>query len=371
MESVTPIRMPKWGLSMQEGTITHWWKAEGGALQAGEDLVDIETSKITNVLECPGDGLLRRVVVSTGETVPVGALLGVIAPASVDDAAVDAFIAEFQANFTPGSEEGEAEGGLALTLLDVPLGPIRVGRAGASGGVPVVLLHGFSGDLNNWTLNLDALASDRAVLALDLPGHGGSTKEVGDGSLDHLARACAGAIDAAALGPAHLVGHSLGAAVAARIALDRPDLARSLTLVAPAHLPGTRVSAEFLTGLTEASRARDLKPVLEMLFADPGLVSRAMIDDMIKFKRLDGVEEALVRLRDRLLDGRDAAALAADLSRLPPTDILASRQDRITGAPDPSALPHQVRVHWIEDSGHMIHMEQAARVNDLIRAALA
>ncbi|MBS0409501.1 MAG: acetoin dehydrogenase dihydrolipoyllysine-residue acetyltransferase subunit, partial [Proteobacteria bacterium] len=48
MADVTPIRMPKWGLSMQEGAIIDWWKAEGDRLTEGEDLVDIETSKINN-----------------------------------------------------------------------------------------------------------------------------------------------------------------------------------------------------------------------------------------------------------------------------------------------------------------------------------
>lgn len=72
MADVTPIRMPKWGLSMQEGVIIDWWKAEGDRVAEGEDLVDIETSKINNVYESPVSGLLRRVVARAGETLPVG-----------------------------------------------------------------------------------------------------------------------------------------------------------------------------------------------------------------------------------------------------------------------------------------------------------
>ena len=57
---------------------------------------------------------------------------------------------------------------------------------------PLVLLHGFGGDLNNWLFNIEPLAVERAVYALDLPGHGGSIKQVGDGELGVLVDAVRG-----------------------------------------------------------------------------------------------------------------------------------------------------------------------------------
>lgn len=51
------------------------------------------------------------------------------------------------------------------------------------GGVPLVLVHGFGGDLNNWMFNHEALAAGRRVIALDLPGHGESTKQLVRGDL--------------------------------------------------------------------------------------------------------------------------------------------------------------------------------------------
>ncbi|WP_293903108.1 acetoin dehydrogenase dihydrolipoyllysine-residue acetyltransferase subunit [Phenylobacterium sp.] len=366
MSEVTPIRMPKWGLSMQEGAIVEWCKAQGDTIAEGDDLVDIETSKITNVCESPAAGVLRRIVAQPGETLPVGALIGVLAASVTPEAEIDAYIADFQANFTP-EESAEADGaGLATTMVEAAGRTLRVARLGPEEGTPVVLIHGYSGDLNNWMFNIEELAARNPVIALDLPGHGGSTKDVGDGSLRTLADSVGATLDVLAVSRAHLVGHSLGAAVAARLAADRPGLAASLTLIAPAGLSASPISEEFLIGVIEAQRAKDLRPVLELLLADPAAVTKDMLDDMIKFKRLDGVEEALSALRDRMIEGHDAASLRADLAKIPSALVIASREDRIVGAPDEAALPAGFTVAWIAGAGHMPHLEKSGEVNALL-----
>ena len=73
--SILAVTMPKWGLAMSEGTVVAWHTQEGAVIAAGDELMDIETTKITNVFESPVAGLLRRRVVAAGATVPVGALL--------------------------------------------------------------------------------------------------------------------------------------------------------------------------------------------------------------------------------------------------------------------------------------------------------
>lgn len=73
------VFMPKWGLTMTEGKITRWFKQEGDAVVKGEPLFEVETSKITNVVEAPASGRVHQILVPAGTTVPVKTLVAVIA----------------------------------------------------------------------------------------------------------------------------------------------------------------------------------------------------------------------------------------------------------------------------------------------------
>lgn len=92
---IHPITMPKWGIEMQEGTITEWHFQPGQTVDKGADLLGVETEKIVNAVEAPVSGTLRRIIAQNGETLPVGALIGVFAESAVSDAELDAFIARF------------------------------------------------------------------------------------------------------------------------------------------------------------------------------------------------------------------------------------------------------------------------------------
>jgi len=94
VSDIYPIAVPKWGIEMVEGTITSWNKSEGDAIAKGDEVFEMESDKIVNVWDSPVDGVLRRVLVPAGDAHPVGALLGVIADASVADSDIDAFIAQ-------------------------------------------------------------------------------------------------------------------------------------------------------------------------------------------------------------------------------------------------------------------------------------
>ncbi len=106
MSDIYPIAVPKWGIEMVEGTIVAWNKAPGDTVSKGDEVFEMESDKIINVWESPVDGVLRRQVVEENDTAPVGALLGVIAQADVEDAAIDAFIKDFSG---ADSEPSEAD----------------------------------------------------------------------------------------------------------------------------------------------------------------------------------------------------------------------------------------------------------------------
>ncbi|MGH6896522.1 MAG: acetoin dehydrogenase dihydrolipoyllysine-residue acetyltransferase subunit [Geminicoccaceae bacterium] len=368
-DAIRPIVMPKWGLAMQEGMVAKWLVAEGAEIGAGDEILDIETSKIANVFESPVAGPLRRVVVAEGETVPVGALLGVVADASVPDADLDAFVARFQEEF---AAHAAAAGEAAPQPETVEAGGrrLRYLALGEGGGVPIVFIHGFGGDLNNWQFNQEALAGGRAAYALDLPGHGGSTKDLGAGHVHvgALAGAVVDFMDAKGIAKAHLVGHSLGGAIALDLALNHADRVASVTAVCSAGL-GPEINMVYIDGFMAAKRRKQLQPVLEMLVADPEMVSREMIEDVLKFKRLDGAEAALNRIiEDTFAGGQQALQLTGRLAEIAmPVQVIWGRQDRILPVRHAEGLPARVRVHVLDDAGHMVHMEKAAEVNDLIK----
>jgi pyruvate dehydrogenase E2 component (dihydrolipoamide acetyltransferase) len=93
-----------------------------------------------------------------------------------------------------------------------------------------------------------------------------------------------------------------------------------------------------------------------------------MIEDVLKFKRLDGVETALNRIIDDCFaGGRQALDLTARLGELTvPVQVIWGRQDRILPASHAEGLPSSIPVQVFEDAGHMVHMEKAAEVNERI-----
>lgn len=83
----TEITMPQLGLTMTEGTVSTWLKAEGDAVKKGDEIVEVETDKISNVVEAHEDGILLKIVAQEGETLPVKGVLGYIGQAGESVAA--------------------------------------------------------------------------------------------------------------------------------------------------------------------------------------------------------------------------------------------------------------------------------------------
>ncbi len=84
------------------------------------------------------------------------------------------------------------------------------------------------------------------------------------------------------------------------MALAAPQRVASLVLIASAGL-GSEINRGHIDGFVAAATAREVQPVIEQLFADPGLVSRQLLDDLleVQFFRLDGVSQGADATRSR------------------------------------------------------------------------
>ncbi|HEU0199619.1 MAG TPA: acetoin dehydrogenase dihydrolipoyllysine-residue acetyltransferase subunit [Burkholderiaceae bacterium] len=366
MAAITPIVMPKWGLSMSEGRVNAWLVEEGARIEVGAPILEVETDKISGVVEAADAGLLRRKVAQPGQTLPVKALLGVMAPPDVPDSDLEAFIAAYVVPAGAAGEEEGAAGGYEFVEVDGIR--VRYARKG-SGATTVLFLHGYGGDLDNWLFNLDALADRNTVLALDLPGHGQSACRLPDEvSVAALAGFLAHFLDAVNVQRVHVVGHSLGGAIAAQLALDQGDRVESLALIGSAGL-GEEINKGYTEGFVAAQSRRELKPVIEQLFFDAEAVSRQMIDDLLKYKRLDGVSELLSSLAAAVFGGgrqreQPVRRLAGTGKRVL---VIWGKEDRIIPASHAANAPRGATVRVIDDAGHMVQMEKASVVNKLLR----
>ncbi|MGW6057564.1 acetoin dehydrogenase dihydrolipoyllysine-residue acetyltransferase subunit [Streptomyces sp. NPDC055189] len=368
---VERVTMPKWGLSMETGKITEWIAQEGDEVAEGDDLAEIDTDKIAGTLEAPRGGVLRRIVAEAGGEAPVGCVIAVIAGPDVPEDEIERAAAEAReqlARGVPAEDEGSPVSGLA------EVGGRALAYTTSGGGAEeIVLVHGYGGDKNSWLFVQEPLAVRHTVYALDLPGHGESSKDVGDGSLASLAAVVTGFLDALGIERAHLVGHSLGGAVATAVAAGVPERVRSLTLIAPAGY-GPEVDASYLRGFAKAGTRRELRPHLSKLFADDGLVTRQLVEDLLRYKRLDGVDAALRTLLPTLVAPGGGSAL--DLASLLPGSVRTvavwGAQDQVIPASNAASLAGRgaVRVLVLDGVGHMAQLEAPGEIVTAVEAAV-
>jgi pimeloyl-ACP methyl ester carboxylesterase len=195
-------------------------------------------------------------------------------------------------------------------------------------GEPLVLLHGVGLDRTVWSAVAPHLDGFELVLP-DLPGHGASPALAGDTDLAGLAAAVREVVDR----PAHVAGFSLGGLVAQRLALDAPDLVRSLTLVATVAARDAAARAAVRERL--ASARRDLRASFETALGrwfDGGLGTRSP-------GLVDAVRDALHRADPASYLACYAVFAEADAEVWPELGRIAAPTLAITGADDAGSTP--------------------------------
>jgi 2-oxoglutarate dehydrogenase E2 component (dihydrolipoamide succinyltransferase) len=119
----TDIRVPTLGESVTEATVGQWFKKAGDPVTQDEPLVELETDKVTIEVPAPAAGTLSEIVVSDGETVEPGALLGSIAEGAAKPAAAPQEDKEDKPAEKPKEKPAEASPAPAAKGADMPPAP--------------------------------------------------------------------------------------------------------------------------------------------------------------------------------------------------------------------------------------------------------
>lgn len=263
----------------------------------------------------------------------------------------------------------------AQTLASQPVvfraetGSLAVTRSKGGTGTPVVLLHGFASDATSWA-PLEGSLRNRPLIRIDLPGHGKSPKLRINGFAD-LVKEVRRAFDGLGLETAHLVGHSLGAAVSLAVADTRPKNLSSLTLIAPAGL-GPDINGAALSGICNATRAESLAPWLRALVANEDIITDSYARLAMSSRAEPNLRAAQSALADALFpDGVQAFDLRAALDRLQtPTRIIWGKQDAIIPWKHALRAPGSVGLHLFDGIGHMPQIECPDAVGAIIKSLL-
>jgi pyruvate dehydrogenase E2 component (dihydrolipoamide acetyltransferase) len=422
------VAMPRLGMTMQEGTIVDWPIPVGESVTKGEILLVIETEKAETEIEATASGILRHVYVEPGEILPCGALL-----AALTDTADEPFDAEAFAEAyvpPPGSEVEDAgapsiperkvaDPSPAISGVRKPVAPAaralakklaldpeRIPGTGPNGrvtrsdveafaatrdrlvpvepgvalevlregsGPAVVLLPGFGTDISSFAMLTPGLTPDFEVIGVNPRGVSGSdAPELAVYEIGRAAEDVASVLE----GPAHIVGASLGAAVAIELALRHADRVSSLTLLTPFVQARPRLLA-FAEGWTrlaaEASKETIASVLASWLFGDALLG-----DEKARKRTLRGLAQTVRQVPAATL-ARTAAGLAswsgsrsADLALIEaPTLVLAGGADLLTpDAADVAASISGARLEVLEGAGHALAIDAAEEVGRLLRTHL-
>ena len=421
----TALAMPKLGMTMREGRVVSWPQPVGARVEKGAVVLVIESEKAEVEIEAPAAGVLRHVYVPEGETVPSGTLLAAITETADEPFDAEAFRRVHDRPEAPAAAAGPVPpaavpgGGTVRRTAETPVTPAaralarrlgvepaRVPGTGPGGrvtredveawaarrralvpvaegvalevptegaGDPVVLLPGFGTDVSMFARQIPVLAERWHVLGVNPRGVG-----LSDAPEEARYDVATMAADVAALldEPAHVVGASLGAAVAIELALVHPERLRSLTLITPFVEADARLLAVVDAWCQVASEA-SAEAVARLLL--PWMFSRAYLADEGRRERTArGLAATAPRVPAPTL-ARAAAGMRAwsgsrrtDLARLAlPTLVIVAGDDLLT--PDGEAVAGAIpgaRCRAVPRAAHAVALEAPEAVGEAIRTHL-
>jgi pimeloyl-ACP methyl ester carboxylesterase len=264
----------------------------------------------------------------------------------------------------------------------------------------VLCVHGMSGAATNWTDLMAELAPDFDCAAVDLPGSGYSPPPARRSgySVKALAATVIRLIETLDRGPVHLIGNSMGGAVAIRVAAVRPDLVRTLTLISPV-LPDRRphratlhfpilalpvIGPRLVRYWAKVPAENRVAGVYRACFYNPGLLHPdRFAHEVIMLRRLDelGYGPATLVGAARTLVGETLSPRPFSLWRAAeqitaPTLVLFGGHDRLVSpalAVPAARAFRNARVEVLADTGHISQMERpgivAARFREMVERA--
>jgi pimeloyl-ACP methyl ester carboxylesterase len=270
----------------------------------------------------------------------------------------------------------------AAPASDVVVAGRRVRYRVDGAGEPVVLLHGIGRSLEDWTEQHEPLGHRFRVYSVDLPGFGWSEPLADPHTLAAHARFVEDFLDTVgAGGPAHLVGNSLGGAVAMQVAAQAPQRVASLVLVDSAGFGREVALALRLLAIRGVGRLllrpsrTGVRQVERSLFHDPALATDARIEHAYRLAQRPHAARVLLETARNLGTLRGVRPqwrkrLLGAVSELRiPILVTWGSSDRILPAAHLQAaagrLPH-ARTHLFEDTGHMPQIERAEAFSRLV-----